>query len=191
MKVLLGENDFLGKGNNNQVYYYPGDKGKCIKIPLNTGTKRFMKYELQYRKCHKEKVEKSTLLTKYYGMIETNLGIGYVFELVRDFNGRCSKTLESFIMDEKDSSEILEVLKVLKTKIFEESNITNPLSPNNCLIQRISEQKFRPRIIDDIGMHVLIPIPYYFNSIARRREEKIWKNFVNLLHNQYGFEGYV
>lgn len=156
---MLNDNDILSKGTNKIVYRYPGDNTRCIKLSLWDNTD--IQYELKYRKACKNIVKNSSLLTKYYGRIDTNLGIGYIFELVRDYDGNVSETLKDFILKGKDVSKVFSVLKLLKKKLFAEKIITYKLFPDNVMIQRITAQEVRVRIIDGIGMHVFLPLPYY------------------------------
>ena len=185
-KLTLTEKNILGKGTNKIVYYHPADKNKCIKFSLDKADETDIQYELKFRKICKKRVERSTLLTKYYGTVETNLGTGHVFELVRDFDGQLSETFLNLFLREKNSPKVFAALAMLKKKLFEELIITYKIFPDNFLVQRISEQEFRIRIIDGIGMHVFFPIPYYSKTIARRRQQEIWKEFMERLHNEYG-----
>ena len=189
MKLYLTEKDFLGKGTAKKVYYHPEDKNLCIKILLDSSQDIDTRDELWYRRACKKRVEQSSLLTKYFGTIETNLGTGLVFELVRDYDGKVSETLESLVSREKDISKIYELLQKFKKTFFEELIITKELYPCNLLVQRISEQESRIRIIDDIGMHhVLIPLTFYSKTLIRHRGKKIWHIFVQLMHDKYGID---
>lgn len=184
MMLILTDNDILSKGTNKIVYRYPGDNTRCIKLSLWDDTD--VQYELKYRKICKDIVKNSSLLTKYYGTIDTNLGIGYIFELVRDYDGNVSETLKDFIFREKDVPRVFSVLKLLKKKLFAEKIITYKLFPDNVMIQRITAQEVRIRIIDGIGMHVFLPLPYYIEPLARQRRKRIWKRFMNYLCENYG-----
>ena len=187
MKLYLTEKDFLGKGTSKKVYYHPEDKNLCIKISFDSSQDFDTREELRYRRVCKKRVEQSSLLTKYFGTIETNLGTGHVFELVRDYDGTVSETLESLISREKDISTIYELLQKFKKTLFEELIIIQQLSTLDLLVQRISEQESRIRIVDDIGMHrVLIPLTFFSKTLIRRREKKIWHDFVQLMHDNYG-----
>lgn len=188
MKIILTEKDILGKGTNKIIYYHPADKNKCIKFSLDADDELDMQYELRYRKACKDRVEHSTLLTKYYGTVETNLGTGYVFELVRDFDGKLSETFLSLLLREKNSPKVFAALAMLRQKLSEEMIITYKIFPDNFLVQRISEKDFRIRIIDGIGMHVLIPLPYYSKTIAKYREKRVFDEFLKRLHEEYGLK---
>ncbi len=187
MKLFLSEKDFLGKGACKIVYCHPEDISKCVKLSLGSSQDRDTRDELRYRKICRKNVERSTLLTKYYGTVETNFGTGYVYELVRDYDGTVSETFESFLSREKNISKIYELLQKFKNKLFEEPIVTRTLSPVNILIQHVSEKETQIRIVDDIGMgHVLIPFPYFSLTLAQSRKKNKWREFMNLIHARYG-----
>lgn len=188
MILNLTEENYLGKGTNKVCYYHPEDENKLIKFSLDDADETDMEYELKFRRCCKGKVANSSLLTKYYGTVETNKGVGYVFECVRDFDGKLSETFESLMLREKNSPKVREILTTFRKKLLEESMITYTIFPDNFLIQRISETEYRIRIIDGIGMHVLFPLPYYSKRLARHRQRKIFKKFMVLLRNKYGLQ---
>ncbi len=188
VQLILTEEDFLGRGTNKICYYHPEDKNKLIKISLDSADETDVEYELKFRKACKKKCERSSLLTKYYGTVETNKGTGYVFELVRDYDGKLSETFEAVLLREKNSPKVLEILATLRQKLLEEAMITYTIFPDNFLIQKISEQDYRIRIIDGIGMHVLFPLPYYSKRLARFRQKRIFAKFLRLLREKYGFQ---
>lgn len=186
MNLLLTEENYLGKGTNKVCYYHPDDKNKCIKFSLDGSNETDMEYELKFRRMCKKRVAHSSLLTKYFGTVETNKGTGHVFECVRDFDGRLSETFEALLLREKNSPKVFEVLEMLRRKLLEESMITYTIFPDNFLVQRISEHEYQIRIIDGIGMHVLFPLPYYSKRLARYRQKRIFKKFMMLLRDKYG-----
>lgn len=188
MQLILKEQDYLGKGTNKICYYHPEDKNKCIKFSLDGSNETDMEYELKFRRMCKRRVAHSSLLTKYFGTVETNKGTGYVFECVRDFDGKLSETFESLMLREKNSPKVLEVLSTLRKKLLEESMITYTIFPDNFLVQWISEKEYRIRIIDGIGMHVLFPLPYYSKRLSRYRQKRIFNKFILLLRNKYGLD---
>ena len=150
-----------------------------------------MEYELKFRKYCQSRCRQSSLITDYYGTIETNKGTGHVFELVRDFDGKISETFEAIFLREMDSPEVVEIMTMFREKLLEEAMVTYTIFPDNFLIQRISEQEYRIRIIDGIGMHVLFPVPYFSKRLARRREIHIFNKFIKRLRDKYGWQGKV
>lgn len=189
--MILTDENILGKGTNKRVYFHPTDPNKCIKFSLDSADETDIKYELEFRRICKDRVEKSILLTKYFGTVETNLGTGYIFELVRDFDGNLSETFESFIKREGNSDSTHNLLREFKQTLFDEQIITYTIFPDNIMVQKISESKSLIRIIDGIGMHVLIPIPYYVDKIAERRELRIWQKFLQKLRDDFDYQGEI
>lgn len=191
MQLILTDKHYLGKGTNKICYYHPEDKNKLIKFSLGSADETDMEYELKFRKLCKGKCAKSSLLTKYYGTVETNKGTGHVFELVRDYDGKISETFEALFLREKNSPKVFEILATLRQKLLEEAMITYTIFPDNFLVQKISEQEYRLRIIDGIGMHVLFPLPYYSKRLARHRQKRIFAKFIKLLRDKWGLQGEV
>lgn len=185
-KVILTEEDVLGKGTNKICYFYPGDNTKCIKFSLDVADEKDLNYELRFRKICENRIKSSTLLTKYYGVVQTNKGIGYVFEVVRDFDGKISETFLSFVCREKDSSLIQEILADFRQKMFAEAVVTYKIFLDNILVQRITEREMVVRIIDGIGMHVLFPLPYYSKFLTKKHQQKIWNDFMKKCSDEYG-----
>lgn len=188
VKLILTEENYLGRGTNKVCYYHPEDNNKLIKFSLDSSDETDMEYELKFRKLCKRKCEKSSLLTNYYGTVETNKGTGHVFECVRDYDGNLSETFLSLMRREKNSPKVFEILERLERELYEEAMITYTIFPDNFLVQKISEQEYRIRIIDGIGMHVLCPLPYYSKRLARYRQKKVFNNFLKLLENEYGLK---
>lgn len=74
---------------------------------------------------------------------------------------KCIKISIDGIQD-TDTREELRYRRICKKTLFEEYVITQRISPWNLLIQHISEQESRIRLVDDIGMHrVLIPRTFF------------------------------
>ena len=79
-------------------------------------------------------------MPQYLGKINTNLGTGYVFEIIRDYNGNKTQTLEDFITSPTLFAEnfdlIVHLLKNLKDELYKNEIITMVLFPENILFQK-------------------------------------------------------
>ena len=93
MSLELSEVLFIGKGHHNAVYKPPANENLCIKIPFALPDVDITK-ELAYRKALSRRKKKLSLLTEYLGTVETNLGTGYVFERIVDYDGSASNQSE-------------------------------------------------------------------------------------------------
>ena len=108
-----------------------------------------------------------------------------MFELIRDFDGKLSETFEAFVKRDDSIKNATRLLKDFRTRLFKEEIVTYTIFPDNLMVQRISETEQRIRIIDGIGMHVLLPIPYFSSRVAKAREKRVWRKFLDSLLDIY------
>ncbi len=187
--IILTDELFLGDGNHKIVYAHPTDKNLCVKI-LRTPDDPDFKKESRYRKALGDRADKMTLLTKYFGEVETSKGKGYLFERVLDFDGKNSKTMFNVLDDTVSDPKILpdteKLLLDFKKTYFDEKFLLAGVDPDNYLVQRTSKTQRRVRIIDNIGIASFIPLPYYFDYFAMKRAKKYWRRFVEQMRTEYG-----
>ena len=186
--IILTNDLFLGDGNHKTVYAHPTDKNLCIKILHRPDDDDFAK-EMRYRKALGDRADKMTLLTKYFGEIETSKGKGYLFERVIDFDGKISPTMLKILDDTVADKKLLPATEKLlldfKKTYFDEKFLLAGVDPDNYLVQRISKTARRVRIIDNIGTAARIPLPYYFDFLAMKRVKKYWQIFVEQMRSDY------
>ena len=148
----------------------------ALKLRIIGGGQKDLKREINYIQVLRRRNKDYSILPQYYGKAETNLGTGYVFEIIRDYDGNKCKTLEDFITSNKLFSEnfnlIVTLLKKLKSELYNNEIITMVLFPENIIFQQTAENIYKVRIINDMGSSVLIPLEYYFTHFARK---KIWR----------------
>lgn len=187
--INLTDDLFLGDGNHKIVYAHPTEKNLCIKI-LRTPDDPDFKKESRYRKALGDRADKMTLLTKYFGEVETSKGKGYLFERVIDFDGKNSQTMFNVLDDTVADRKLLPATEKLlldfKKTYFDEKFLLAGVDPDNYLVQRTSETARRVRIIDNIGIASFIPLPYYFDYFAIKRAKKYWRRFVEQMRTEYG-----
>ena len=187
--ITLTDDLFLGDGNHKIVYAHPTDKNLCVKI-LRTPDDPDFKKESRYRKALGDRADQMTLLTKYFGEVETSKGKGYLFERVLDFDGKNSQTMFNVLDDTVADKKLLPATEKLlldfKKTYFDEKFLLAGVDPDNYLVQRTSETERRVRIIDNIGIATFIPLPYYFDYFAMKRAKKYWLRFVEQMRTEYG-----
>lgn len=186
--IILSELFLLGKGHHKAAYWYPGKPDLCIKIPYETPDYD-LERELAYRRVRKKRNLPSSLLTEYYGTVATNLGTGYVFERMTDYNGNPSISLTDFLGSCNGNPEkehfISQMLKKLYKDELEEEIITSDTNPDNFYLQETAPGEFRLRIIDNIGSHAHIPLLYYVSFLARQHVTKYWKRFLREIKRKF------
>ena len=186
--IILTDDLFLGDGNHKIVYAHPTDKNLCIKLLRTPDDTDFAK-EMRYRKALGDRADKMTLITKYFGEIETSKGKGYLFERVLDFDGKISQTMLNVFDDTVSNPKILpetqNLLLDFKKTYFDERFLLAGVDADNYLVQRTSKTTRRVRIIDNIGIATFIPLPYYSDYFAMKRAKKYWRRFVEQLRLDY------
>lgn len=184
-KTLILTNDlFLSKGNHKEVYTHPDDKNLCIKILYVTHDSDFER-EMKYRRALGSKADKMTLLTKYFGTVDTNMGTGYVFENVFDFDGSECKTVLDHIQNPVSVDDLTDLLVNFKQTFINEKFIAAGMDPKNFLVQRLSSNERRVRIIDNIGTSAKFPIVYYSSFLMVKRARKYWRRFVREIQMEF------
>ena len=183
-KIILTDDLFLGDGNHKIVYAHPTDKNLCVKL-LRTPDDPDWAKEMRYRKALGSRADSMTLLTKFYGAVETSKGTGYIFERVLDFDGKTCQTMLNVFADTFADPKLLpeteELLMDFKCAYFGEKFLLAGVDPDNYLVQRISPTARRVRIIDNIGCTAKIPLPYYFDYFCQKRLKKYWGRFIDQL----------
>ena len=186
--IILTDDLYLGVGNHKTVYAHPTDKNLCVKI-LHTPDDPDFKKESRYRKALGDRADKMTLLTKFFGEVETSKGKGYLFERVLDFDGKICQTMlnvfDDTVADKKLLPETEKLLLDFKKTFFEERFLLAGVDADNYLVQRTSKTTRRVRIIDNIGIATFIPLPYYFDFFALKRVKKYWRRFVEQTRSDY------
>lgn len=188
-KVLtINEELFIGSGGHQATYIHPIDATKCIKIP-HMKDDGDVKKEMRYRKICAAKLEHSRLITEFFGTIETNLGLGYVFERVIDYNGKASLDMKKFLPKTKPDAKTLQQIWTLllnfKSDFLRENIAIVDMDIENFMVQEHAPGAYRVRIVDNIGTPVLIPLVYYFEFIAAWKARRYWNRIVEWLAVNY------
>lgn len=187
--IQLDDSLLYGQGSHKKCFLHPHNKNLCIKIAYNEGWQKDLIREINYIDVLKRRHKDYSILPKYFGKVNTNLGTGYVFEIIRDYNNGRTQTLEDFITDlnlfSQNYSLIVRLLKELKEKLYKNEIITMVLFPENILFQKTDENTYRVRIVNDMGSAVLIPLEYHFKYFAHTKILRRWKMFLDVLRNKY------
>lgn len=189
MNILTIDKElFIGAGGHQTTYIHPIDARKCIKIPHKPDDGD-LKKEMRYRRMCATKLEKSKLVTEFFGTVETNLGLGYVFERVLDYNGETSKDLRKFLPttkpDIKSLQQIWTILLNFKSDFLHENIAIVDTDIENFMVQEYSPGAYRVRIVDNIGTPVLIPLVYWFEFVAAWKAKRYWNRIVDWLAKNY------
>ncbi len=191
--IQLDETLFKGNGRHKRCYVVPDDKTKCVKISYNDGGIVDLEREIKYLGLIKNTGKDYSMLPKYYGPVDTNLGKGYMYEYITDYDGSDCKTLENYLEDEDLLADnydmLLDGLKKFRNDLLENEIITMGIFSENIIVQQIgaNPDQFKFRMINDMGSAALIPLEYYISFFAKQRILKRWDRFIG--HIVKSFKG--
>jgi hypothetical protein len=175
----------IGKGRERTCYVLPDDSTKIVKISgdeTNAQTRREVAF---YRTIEKKKDFNYAQLPRFYGLCNTNLGEGFIVDLVQDYNGEISKSLRWYLNQGSLLAEFETLLEDLKKYLLEQLIIINhDMVPGNLLLQKLSSKSSRLVLIDGIGDVVAIRWLNYFPSHVRSKIRRRWERFENRLRQQ-------
>ena len=186
--LKINEDLFIRSGGHQATYIHPLDDTKCVKIP-HMKDDGDVKKEMRYRRMCAKKLENSRLVTEFFGTIETNLGLGYVFERVLDYNGKTSKNLRDFLPKTAPDSQTLQKIWTLllnfKSDFLRENIAIVDTDIENFMVQEPAPSSYRVRIVDNIGTPVLIPLVYWFDFAAAWKAKRYWNKIADWLAVNY------
>ena len=187
-KIFLTDDLFIGTGKHKTVYAHPTDPRLCIKFLHHTPDPDFDR-EMRYRNAIGARADSLTLLTKFYGEVDTSKGTGFLYECVIDYDGSVSKDFISLcdeaLADRKKLPALEKTLTEFRPVYFAEKIPLAGIDATNYLVQKLSPTEYRFRIIDNIGTSAAIPLAYYFEHFAKTRAVKYWRMFVADIGERY------
>lgn len=180
---LIIVSEKIGAGTEKACYVHPYEDNKVVKVPVGKvrlQTEREIRY---YKKLQKRRNISYTHMPEFYGVVKTNLGKGYVVDMVRDYDGEISKSLEWYLRNGYTLSDFSAQLADLKSYFLDYSVIfNNDICEVNLLVKRLSPEQMQLVIIDGIGEVVFIQWPNKFYTFLRLKIERRWNRFLRRLN---------
>jgi hypothetical protein len=197
--VLQGLEPF-GVGGRRACYVHPLDSLKCVKV-LRTDARRTVRHKKTIIPAHWRRAydnnahEKRVLedlekrigpamgrhLPRSYGMVPTDLGPGFVLDLVRDQDGRISRSLRELITTGYALEKLRPSFDEFGYFLSENLILTRKLLDHNLVVSMQADTPGRMVLIDGLGDPAFIPfsrwIPHLGRAKIARRIEEAWKRF--------------
>ena len=185
--LVIDRSTLVGKGLHRECFVHPDDHNRCVKIVV-AGNSDENRREAQYYSQLASRGISWEMLTRFHGLVETSLGEGAVFDLVRDYNGEVSRTLD-YYLDSEDlrqlcGTALVEALNALKNYLLANSVITMTLKAQNVLFQQTMEHQGKLVIVDNVGNSDFIPITNYSPYLARLKIRRKWRRFEQSLNKK-------
>jgi hypothetical protein len=175
-RISLSATEFIGAGTDRECYRHPSHPEYCIKIlRAERHPRRFRREIRYYRRLASRRIDWRRM-TRYHGMVQTNLGQGAIFDLVLDHDGGISKSLEYYLQrDEPDfDTWAIRELNALARDFYDRWIVFHDLNPSNLLVQRLGGGSKRLVVIDGIGHNHFLSVANYSPAFARRKLVRVW-----------------
>lgn len=179
--IYLSDDNLIAKGSERACYQHPEHSDLCIKIRYNIKRKRDENTsEYNYIKKMKFAID-SAPVSFPIEWVNTNLGKGLVFPLIKDHTGSISKTVSSSYIEKSiDKESLLPLYLDFKRKMVEQNIAVTDPKPQNIVIKKINEQISTLILIDGFGQSNLINIPYF---LKRQTARRITRSFEKLFRS--------
>ncbi|MFC0605379.1 YrbL family protein [Winogradskyella pulchriflava] len=192
--IQLEDRHYIGEGEIRFCYEHPNKKGLCIKIPRPETTRAYTNKELLYfKKLSKRNKTKYNypFYSDFYDEIQTNKGLGQVFDLVRDeTTGKISKTLEYYLIqsNEIDDKKLENALLELKHQMTKHKVFTRDLRARNICCKINKDGSIRLIIIDGIGHRDFFPFADWFHYFSQKKVDRTFTKWhFNSIDEQRNF----
>jgi hypothetical protein len=184
----LDPSALIGKGLHRECFVHPDNRDWCIKI-IVAGNSNENHREAKYYGLLSRRGISWAMLTRFHGLVATNLGEGAVFDLVRDYDGGVSKTLTHYLSSEDlttlNSKSLASALAGLKAYLLENRVVTMTLKTKNILFQKTTENDGKLVIVDNVGNSDFLPIANYNALLARLKIDRKWRRFEQAIRAQH------
>lgn len=166
---------------DRECYVHPENSNQCIKITVSGDNKQSTDEIKIYDRLSKRNISWQHM-AKFYGEVQTDRGRGLVFDLIRDHNGKISRSLSYYLSnaDRPVNSRVIDsALNDLKHYLLSEKIIVRDLSGDNILYKRVDENNGKLIVIDGVGNNDCIPIADHFSWWAIKKIKRKWQRFEN------------
>lgn len=188
-KIHLPPSNLIASGRQRACYQHPEYDDLCIKVHLEGRDDKETLREVRYYKRLYRKGFTPTTISHYYGTQETDLGLGYVFPLVKDKSGNVSNTLDYYLKDKNAFIKHQKNMKIayqqFKKSIYKEAIATMALKTYNIVYQLGHKPHGQFLIIDNLGSANLIPLDYFSSTLARSTLERRFADFEKRLYKEF------
>ena len=191
--LILDNNLYFAQGTNRKCYLHPQNRDLCIKIPLQNqqtrqrGILRNIERENNYYKKLQKKNISWSHLCQYHGDIETDLGIGSVYQIIRDDSGEIATNLEHYLQQpefvQAYQRQLISALKELFDYMVDNLIVTTSLLPRNIVLTRTTEG-FKLTIIDDIGNSEWLKLSELTTALTIKKIRRKWHKMLTNIQTE-------
>lgn len=185
--LQISPSHLIGRGSERTCYVHPENSDRCIKINHSSLNKQ-SNNELRYLTNLLKRNISWQHIPKLYGVVQTNLGEGVVYDLIRDYDGEVSNTLAHYLKREADIEEtrqIVGALQEFRDYLLSQHIMVRDPNSTNFALQKCSEHKVQLVLIDGIGNANFAPMFNQLNWFVDMKIRRKWKHFERSLVNKH------
>lgn len=188
--IELKEEHFIGEGKERLCFLHPDHKNICIKISKSSRNRKYEENEKEYMYFNKylKKMSGSLPISEPVKWVNTNLGRGLMYHLIRDFDGSISKSIYTLITENELSVKQAALeMESLKQEFCEKRISPIDLNPRNILLQKLSHNKHRLVLIDGYGINNIIPVVHLSKIFGKKHIIRRFDRHITQLKNSSEF----
>jgi len=195
--IKLSSIGAFSSGGNRLCFIDPSDDNRCIKLarpdrtpekkraakafPGNLRTLDYFDENVcdMYVYEHIETANGQSVyqvVPRCYGYVETSLGRGLSFEMIRDSDDKISLTLQQYVWQFGWTDTLTKSIKQFQSLWQELAMPSRNLLLHNILVQQIHHSDYseihRLVVIDGLGWPDIIPLAYYIRPLARFKAKR-------------------
>lgn len=185
--IHLDPCSLVARGLDRECYVHPENPDHCVKVTVSGDFSQATGERKYYERLLRRNVS-WRMISRFHGVVSTNLGEGLVFDLIRDYDGSISKSLGWFLSKSSRTpatEQLVAYLSSLKIYLLAERIIVRDLKEDNILVQRLNATETKWVIIDGLGNNEFIPVSELSARLARRKIMRQWRRFERGLTRQF------
>jgi len=171
--MKITDKDYIGQGRQKVVYRHPENSDLCIKF-AKLDKKRSLgafKREIWYICKHQANID---FINHYRGRLETNLGTGYLFDLIINEDSSISKPLDAY--DRKLDGLESKVARIYETLLQEKAPVSE-FESCNVLVKEMLNGDYELILIDGLGNSDFIKICDYSRYFLKLKLNRKFSEF--------------
>jgi hypothetical protein len=178
--IILDESLFIAEGLVKKSYLHPSNTKLCIKLckPIHKA-KVHLEKELQYlNKIQKKNLKNLSypFFSNFLGTTETNLGKGYLYDLVYDeTTNEKSRTLEFYLNNNNSSTfniKLEQSIEVLRNEMIVNKVFAHDLVARNICCKVLKNGDLQLVIVDGMGHRDFFPVADYLSYFAKKKIDR-------------------
>lgn len=184
----LDENQLMGFGKHHRCYRHPGDNSLCIKVLQPDRHSKVLRREISYYSHLTKRNIDWRHIARFHGEVKTQLGVGAVFERVRNADGSTASSLSQMLKagtPPLDPAALAAEINRMMQNIYRQAIVLSDFNLRNLLWQVKADATHRLVIVDGIGHNDFIPLCEVIPRFAQRKIVRTWNRNLELWFGDY------